>query len=347
VWGSAALLLVALFVLVEYWSQPDRFRGLNSVSAEGEASPLAPLDPLSSVDDPVGDDSVSDDANVSAKFAELDTFSQPTDLQSTTSEFAVGDAILSPTHELIALDSAVNNVLATVRLGSPSVSSNALSSFSFPASGLAVSEIQRSSEVRSYGRSPHNPRTTEPESNLASQATLNPLQSALDRQARSREPMASSSASNPVETEPNSLSNLLSATTGSVRDESNSISTPLQLNRTYSPQPLPGQPSTQQTFPPPVYLPQMAPAPGTTGYTLPTTLMPSDGAARSTQTIQPTQNPLQFQPLPPPLPSTIQSETFGTVVQPSFQSEPIPFSIPRTPPNRTMGGGQINTFSNP
>jgi hypothetical protein len=340
---------VALFALVEYWNQPDRFTALNSASSEGEAAPLAPLDPLSSVDDPIVDDFAIDNTNPFAEGSELDAFSP-----SPGREFAFSDAILSSTNELNTLDRTVDRVLATVRLDSLPVPSITHSSFSFSASELPASETQRSSEVPFYRRSLRSPlRTVDSHQILDSkhqaQATSTPLQSALDRQvARSREPITSS-ASTLTDTEPVPSSNTLPDTIGSVRDEGNSISTPLQLNRTYSPQPLPGQPSTQQTFPPPVYLPQTAPAPGTTGYTLPATLsVPANGAMRSSQTILPPQSPsLQLQLRPATLPSTIQSETFGTVVQPSFQSEPTPFSIPRTPPNQAIGGGQINTFSNP
>ncbi|MFM7427435.1 MAG: hypothetical protein ACKO7W_20950 [Elainella sp.] len=94
------------------------------------------------------------------------------------------------------------------------------------------------------------------------------------------------------------------------------------------------------------FVPQTSPAAGTTGYTLPPALrtptsLTSPQLLPATPTLQPTQLPMITAPnqagysAPTPVP---------TVVAPAPQ---VPFSVPRVPPGRYIGNGQINTFSNP
>lgn len=108
------------------------------------------------------------------------------------------------------------------------------------------------------------------------------------------------------------------------------------------------------------YLPQTSPAAGTTGYTLPPALRtPANTPANrsfnlnsgswsvnpaSNSSMQPIPGtpaaPLQSLPAPPSYPAP-------TYVAPQNQVQPAPFSVPRTPPGRQIGNGEINTFSNP
>jgi hypothetical protein len=351
VWGSASLLLVALFTLAEHWNQPDRFTGLsNEPSSEGAsvpASPLSPLDPFSSVDDPPADN--SDEATLTSEFP---------DYPSAQSESFTEMNGLDAQSQLDALD----NALDTLVLGSIAVPSAApnQSSFSFPTappaevtpSNRSWSRMLMQSEPLSANANGRSPTRLPPSEagDPINQISPSPLQSALDRQSTT----ATATAEAPIahSTPPGTTPELQPG------DETNRISTPLGLPRSYSPQPLPGQPSNQQTFPQPVYLPQTSPAPGTTGYTLPSALVPSTLRTPTAGAIEPYGGaftpPSQipsfsgFQPQPATLPSTIQPTFSGTTVQPQFsQPNPAPFSIPRTPPGRAIGGGQINTFSNP
>lgn len=182
---------------------------------------------------------------------------------------------------------------------------------------------------------------------LNASPAINPLQSALDRYS----PNGRHSSLSPVRSpsQPlgdNSLGNSrLSDPEGSFRQDSLR-----QTERTPS-----GLPRTQFT-------PQISPSPGTTGYTLPPTLRTSTPSASpsSIGNLQPIpgQIPLQTAPATPGQPynsgqtpyPTGQTTAYPSAqpsLAPSFQPMPSPFSVPRAVPGRSIGGGQINTFSNP
>lgn len=107
------------------------------------------------------------------------------------------------------------------------------------------------------------------------------------------------------------------------------------------------------------YRPATSPQVGGTGYVVPPVLTmpsyPSSGLAQSQFPNQfsnqfPSQFPSQFPNAP--LGSYSSPSSFGAYPQPTFVSpqplvQPAPFSVPRTPPGRYIGNGQINTFSNP
>jgi hypothetical protein len=180
---------------------------------------------------------------------------------------------------------------------------------------------------------------------------VSPLQSALDRNS--------------------ALSDTPSESTDSAElTESNGRSIP---QRPLSPM---GEPQFQP------YMPRTSPPPGSTGYTLPPSFRTSgDSTSSFSESGSGFSNFSRPQPLPgydsaprttqPMLPSGQrysspgQSQGFGTssgsgfggytpqsqVIQPQVTqpqvTQPAPFSVPRTPPGQAIGGGQINTFSNP
>jgi hypothetical protein len=112
------------------------------------------------------------------------------------------------------------------------------------------------------------------------------------------------------------------------------------------------------------FTPQLSPFPGTTGYTLPPTLR------TSTPDVSPSSSSSNLQPIPGQItpqaapavpgqfytngrssyPDTGHSTAYPNAqpsLAPSSQPIPSPFSVPRSVPGRSIGGGQINTFSNP
>jgi hypothetical protein len=108
------------------------------------------------------------------------------------------------------------------------------------------------------------------------------------------------------------------------------------------------------------YVPQTSPAAGTTGYTVPpafrtTTNTSGFGAAPSSAVpIAPAQPAPAAYGNPPSYDASGSTSdyrsprpSFSTPSDSAAQSQPAPFSVPRTPPGRYIGGGQINTFSNP
>ena len=175
---------------------------------------------------------------------------------------------------------------------------------------------------------------------------VNPLQSALDRY---------SSIPNPSPTSPaQSLAQSLGADS-SRGSEPRSTEEPISQDSWRQPE------SSLQNLPSPQFTPQLSPFPGTTGYTLPPTLRPSltsVGSSFSGGSLQPI--PGQIAPQTAP---TVPRQFYddgqssypnGQAAYPRVQSSsvsasptPAPFSVPHAAPGRSIGGGQINTFSNP
>ena len=108
------------------------------------------------------------------------------------------------------------------------------------------------------------------------------------------------------------------------------------------------------SFGPQIYLPATSPPAGSTGYVTPpmfrTTVYPTVGLP---QTSAPSSLPNQFSnQISNPGPGSYGTSGYGISPQPNFAApqplvQPAPFSVPRTPPGRQIGNGQINTFSNP
>lgn len=321
VWGSASVLLLAIVLLAEYWSAPERFVGLGDrqpsleETESSEALPqLAPLDPLSSVDDPLID-----------PLSEL----SPEQLSQLSPETASNlEALNSPSLPPLAPSSLPPS--ATNQFTNPPTPSSAAPQSNSDQSAL---DIPNAPPLPGLTDTPllsgfSSGFSSAPETN-ADAATpqneiSNPLQTAIEQQ---RTP---TSQATPAPT--NSFSNNYSTpnystppTTSSEESGGFSSSSPSEQFYT-TPQPLPGQPSLNQTTPPPQYVPQTSPYPGTTGYT----------------------QPPAFRTPTPPTPNSTQSLSPIRSVSPSPQSDvSTPFSVPRTAPGQFIGGGEINTFSNP
>ncbi|GAB4377082.1 MAG: hypothetical protein Kow00121_25560 [Elainellaceae cyanobacterium] len=332
VWGSASILILALFFLSKYWQHPQQFLGLEGdreslpTSEASESTPPSPLDPFSSVED-----------------------------AETTPQ---SESALAP-----FLADFEQNRLETLRLSRPLTSSersNPASSLPIPLIGVDPEGNSRT-DLPNLGTSASFPTLSEDDlrnataapstTNSQAQPAVNPLQSALDR--RATDSPSTSQVSSPTPAGSASLSQAESTRT-------TATSASFRSGATYSPQPLPGQPLPQQTLIQPQFVPQTSPAPGTTGYRLPASLSSpvTDSAVGSFDRLSSPSNiaplpalpPRSISPLVPPSLPSGNAVNNGINPQPQVSQPlavPAPFSVPRAVPGRTIGGGQINTFSNP
>lgn len=359
VWVSASVLLLAIVFLAETWKHPERFAAPNlpssnrstsdsesgSESAEAPVRP-APLDPFSSVEEnPFG---------TAAQNSEAQPPFSTEDANSGQSDRLPSPLLLPRPSASRSSSSSVPDPFAAVRTAPDSTPDSApdSASRSLPSSG---SEESTTNPYSTGTSAPQNPFADNPSD---ASSSPNPLQSAIDR-SRSSPPAQPSPSSSPF----NSFS---SDTDSTGMTQSPELQTPAALPGQVSgqssfvqPQPLPGQPSYGQTQPQPQFIPQTSPAPGTTGYTMPpafrtnanTPAGPSFGNYNNSYN----NNSYNNNPSGVPstvLPSTTQPTTSNPTVQPQVsqpqpQASPDPFSIPRAVPGRSIGGGQINTFSNP
>lgn len=231
------------------------------------------------------------------------------------------------------------------------------SSFSTSSSFEAQRDRPSASRIPSFS-SPESPSSGFPGSTFSSPAnhsatsslngspTVNPLQSALDRYSpNSRQSQFSPASLSQPSVDNSSRGSGLSPTEDSVRQDTG------------------GQQSSPQGFSSPQFAPQLSPFPGTTGYTLPPTLRTSTPSTSPSfnSNLQPIPGQITPQTAPtapgqsydygqPSYPSASQTTAYPNA-QPSLapysQPMPSPFSVPRAVPGRSIGGGQINTFSNP
>lgn len=344
-WGSASVLLLAVWFLAEYWNYPSRFVQVtgslpadnladsadDSATVENQTSeapaPPALLDPFASVDE-----------------SPVPATSQPATLPVPPVANPSGnvlDALILPASPQRAGSSGARSSFnsATSTSQNPFVSSGGAS--------LGQSSLSSLPEVNLLPVAP-NALPTSASSSAAPNApddrapSSNPLQTALDRYGglaggQSLPAPASPSATVPANPAPSPVS-----------EPGEQIYSPLALPRQAVPQPLPGQPSPFQTLSQPQYLPQTSPPPGTTGYTLPSLFQSptvSNLGDRVTVPASGSVSPL-FAPPSAALPNSFSP---SPTVQPQFSqpTQPAPFSIPRSAPGRSIGGGQINTFSNP
>jgi hypothetical protein len=329
VWLSGSMLMVALLLLVEHWQYPQhRAKPLDDGPMEAEAnqpepSALAPLDPYASVDElSFGD--------TTPPLAATDSAAQLSFLSTAS------NALDTPAD----LESLLLNPLFASTLARGRTTSSSQANFVTP------KWDDRSAAPDALGATQSVFVTTEPveqtegdaiTSERTNQPGPNPLQAAIDRHqspdgslSTNSEPL--SSLSNP------SLNPIASIADDRAEPAAAPFSFPQPAN-SVQPQPLPGQPSWLQTHPQPQFLPQTSPLPGTTGYTLPPALRTSTSLESiDTPTKEYHQGYRQptVQPVQPALPTSNATP-----------EQPAPFSIPRAVPGRSIGNGEINTFSNP
>lgn len=343
VWATASGLVLSVFLLGEYLVNPQQYPGSNDLDAATNPPNQNPLGNLPTQNMP---------ASSSELFETLPDISTVPLQASSDPQSSQGDSSRSP-------------LLQNFLLGQSSITAEK------DKSGRSQSPLFSTSSENRRDRPPQSqlpslyslgsPATAIPSSTLSSDAAsrsgasssdsstaINPLQSALDRYSSpaSQSPYSSIRSLTQSSVAPGSEDSGLSVTEDSVNPD------------------LRGQQeSSLQGLPSPQFSPQLSPSPGTTGYTLPPTLQTPALNVRpfpSNSNLQ----PVPGQIIPQTVPAVpIQSYDYGQPsysagqttpyrsVQPALapysQPVPSPFSVPRAVPGRSIGGGQINTFSNP
>ncbi len=318
VWGSVSILLIASYGLFQYWG------GLGQRVSSGQDDAINPaqrspfLNSQSNFSSP--DFSNSRLGNLPTSNGLPQTYMTPG--LTSTSPKTTGSPIKLNTFNPFTTNSVTASPSGGDPLNLPSATAGSSSNFSNP-------DDVNSGTVHS----------------------ISPLQAGLDRnfsprQASSSDPMASSdpTGSNPVSAVGNSTdSNFIGS--NSVGDNST--------------EPMLSPVGTAQFQP---YVPRTSPPSGSTGYTLPPAFRtPANNESNDASGFSNFSRP---QPLPgftstQPRQSMGSSSTGSQIPQssqyqtPQYQSPQYqspqndPFSVPRTTPGRSIGGGQINTFSNP
>lgn len=368
-WGSGLVVFLAVGFLLESWTTPQSFLG------------LLPTEWLFSEEETVNDPSSSDPApepmlEPAAGVSDVigSTLSSP--------EATDGLTSLDASRSAIATDPKLDSLLAQPLLGLPSESFQSDSSsdsssdrrsrrnvFSRSRSSLSskpdlsLSDPDSSSFLSGLNSEQSTlpmPLGSNPATSTSSGATtpsaINPLQSALERSSSTGQP-ASLPHSVVAPGAPGSSSSQLPGVSGPSSAPSVLPAAPAGWTQS-----MPGQP--------PSYFPQTSPNPGTTGYTMPPAFRtpantPSQFGTYSgnSSAITPPTSTVPAVPTAPSLMPAAPQPSFGSYdTPPGFTSAPTPdfsgvqsspaaptapFSVPRTPPGRTMGGGEINTFSNP
>lgn len=332
VWGSAAVLLVAILFLAEYWRQPGQFW------ASQNEDPVPPEDTLRPrVNAP--------DANSFDSFGNLPELSSP--------------SALNPTIPLLPSNPSSNKTKSTTPPATPTTP-QVDGSNPFAVSGESADRLNHSADfgipnlmnpagipITFAGSQPENTErtansatTTDTSRSTSSSSGVSPLQSGLDRAATS----SSTSTGSPNATNSATAEGTQSQsvpTTGASVVPTSVVPTTALGTQPLAPQPIPGQPTSVQTYPQQFY-PQTSPPPGTTGYSMPPAFRtqsntPSFGSPVANPSIAPSSSTGS---------STAPTPNYSGYTA-SPQTQAAPFSIPRTTPGRSIGGGQINTFSNP
>jgi hypothetical protein len=325
VWGSAAALLLSVFLVGEYLANPQSYTG-----AEDPNAPVTPprqTGNLPAQNTPVSEselfEAIPELSGVPAQTNTAPGNSQPGEQEDT-------DPLLQ--EFLLGRSRDTSDDKQQRR------SSNKAPSFAAP----SAPPRSRTPEVIAPSLYPSTaPSPTIGGDGLSSLRTVNnPLQSALDRYSSPGAPSIQPSFSRMGETEapdtnppapalPNSdrpftpQRSPSPGTTGYTQPPAFRTPTPYFTNNTGSnPQPIPGQ-----------ITPQVAPAVPTSSYGQPSYSQPNYGQSGYGQSGYGQSSGVSS-------PSIVPSPQVNPPA-------PSPFSVPRSVPGRTTGGGEINTFSNP
>ncbi len=345
VWATACGLLLSVFLVGEYLANPQQYTGGNNPDTATNPSNQNPSGNLPTQNTPASSSELFEALPDSTASTPIGSDPQPPESDNSKSpllqEFLLGRSSIAAQKDKLGRSQSSSFSTSTSAENKRDRSSGSrfpgLSSSSSPSSGFPSSTLPGLSGGRSGG------------SSLTGSSPINPLQSALDRYS----PNGSPSNGSPSQLSPSASSvdnsprdSRLSPTVGSFRQNS-----------------LGQQESTSPGLPSPQFSSQVSPLPGTTGYTLPPTLR------TSTPSVSPSSSYGNFQPIPgqttPQTAPAVPGQSYGygqtsspnagqtayPGAQPSFvpssQPMPSPFSAPRAVPGRSIGGGQINTFSNP
>ncbi|MCU0525150.1 MAG: hypothetical protein MUF72_10025 [Elainella sp. Prado103] len=353
VWGAGLVLFLPLLFLADYWLHPERFLS-RPLSANPPVNPELEETATATIGDPdsgeVTDPSSLLETPNPTLEPEPDSFLLQTDLLDSLLAVPILDKNANRSAQAKSEAQVITGQEVTVDAAVPAPSSL----FSSPS---LFSLTQPSASASPLPGSPGSALSSS--ATPASQPTrsTNPLQSALDRSRQGQTAEPSSSTATPPTVNPTD-SNFTAANSTDAN-----LANPNASNASAIPN-LYGQATPQSGNPPqsftdprlgssrlnyPLYVPRTSPNPGTTGYTLPPALRsPTNSANPAFTQIAPA---IQPQPLPgyrSPTTNSIQpSYPLPAYTLPSPQVQASPFSVPRMPPGQHIGGGEINTFSNP
>jgi hypothetical protein len=339
VWGSAAVLLAAGYFLSSYWSS---LTGLTQSSSQT---------PSNSRQNPLYRPQATDPGSASG-FGNLPGFSDPmgqsgipglTPVPSATSR---QPSSINP-FAASSPQGGISPVPSSPDSGLPNGTSPAssYSSGGFDAFGVGNPSGAGSTDPTQGSRMLGSDRASTSES-----APVNPLQSALDRATHSTSSPSSgsTSAAQPSDSLPSATPSAISGTLpGSSAVPGSSSST--------APDAMPLSPVGQSGFQP--YVPRTSPPPGTTGYTVPPAFRtPASSSSSGFSNFSrpqplpgdysaPVNPPYATQPMLPN--SSSSGYGSGSYTAPAGTQPAQSFSVPRSAPGQAIGGGQINTFSNP
>lgn len=338
-WAAASGLILSVFLVGEYLSNPQQYTG----SDDPEAATIPPdQNPLGTLPTQTTPASNSEIYETLPELSNIPTQTS-SDPQTTT-----GDR--SPLlQEFLLGRSATSEKAKPGRSSQPSL-------FNAPSTAGTRRDRPAETKVPSLyppASSPSGfPGSTLSNSTerLTPTAPTNPLQSALDRY--------SPSASRP-QASPNrsfSSSNTFGNPSLAAPDPSTSATQDALAPQDTPSRALPSSQFSTPQFSNPPYTPQLSPSPGTTGYTLPPTLRSPTSSPSSSSNFQPIPGQITPQVAPAipgqytqPSPGTGQAIYPESLPLPTPAAQPVPssYSVPREVPGRSIGGGRINTFSNP
>jgi hypothetical protein len=310
VWASASVLLAAGYALFQYWNGAEQSANLTN-SASQDPSLRSPLLETNRFED-----------GGSTDLGDLPGLSNQLEPDALSASEPATQKPVPLSSSTVNRSNRINNTAESLPMPSPGLPSSAFNANTFNSSN-----------------------TTNPASDDRS-TPISPLQSALDRNVGGSSALTQSEPAADRITEPATAE---SATAGNFPQSFSS-----------------GRASQFQPF-----IPRTSPPPGTTGYTLPPAFRtPATGSSindagsgfTNFSRLQPvpgvtsqqsgqlplgygqSRMPTQGRYSPSIQPQAIQPQA----IQPQIpQADSAPFSIPRTAPGRSIGGGQINTFSNP
>ncbi|XQQ07816.1 MAG: hypothetical protein EDM05_62335 [Leptolyngbya sp. IPPAS B-1204] len=363
VWAAAMVLGLPLLFLADYWQHPEKFSLATSGANSNTAGDIA-TDPATETNTLP---TVSDASTI------LD-LPDTTDLSGLSGANALSSDASSLKVDLLArLLSSPSSSSASKPAAVPKSRSNSQprasrNPFTAGSSQPATAELDHlfsadtTTPTNSAFPSQLGTNSAANDTSSAANSTAeNPLQVAIQRILG--QPAASEQAA-PANTQADVQAS--SETEATTQTGSNSATPAPTGGQGYGPpsffQPSFSQPSGFQ----PSYVPQTSPAPGTTGYTLPPAFRTPTNTPGfypnatspnfTTPQIAPT---VRTQPIPgsysgsygttPGYGTTAPSPSpnFSAPSSSNAQSQQAPFSVPRTPPGQYIGGGEINTFSNP
>jgi hypothetical protein len=346
VWAAASGLLLSVFLVGEYLANPQKYTGGNDLDTATSPSNQNPLGNLPTQNRPASSgEFFGMPSNIPA--APIQIRSNPQSPKSDNSGSPLLQKILLGRSSIASQQDQPGGLQSPSVLGSSLSQSRrdrplesgipSLSSPESPSSGFTGSTLPSLANSRSR------------RSSLNGSSATNPLQSTLDRSSPNgrQTPLFPAPSLPPSSVDNTSRDSRLSPTATPFRQDS--------LGR--QEQTPPGLPNTQLS-------PQLSPSPGTTGYTLPPALQNStpSGAIPSSSngSLQPIPGQISPQTAPalpgqsygygqPSFPNAGQMAypSAQPFLVPSSQPMPSPFSVPRAVPGRSIGGGQVNTFSNP